>query len=163
MLDDQQIVAVFNDCFRATFAVELSGGASEPLYTPAADGQPAKLAYRENFAASALHEAAHWCLAGETRRQQVDLGLDYIPPPRSPSQQLAFQHAEERTQALESVFAEAAGVKFTVSTDNLDWSDAEFEDRVLARRKDLRSWMQSPAGERAAIFYKALRDACDDR
>ena len=62
------IVAVFNQCFAQTYAVEMRGGADEPLYLPANLDKPAELIFREDFPASALHEAAHWCIAGEQRR-----------------------------------------------------------------------------------------------
>ena len=38
------------------------GGAAEPLYLPDRGTRTAELHYREDFAASALHEAAHWCI-----------------------------------------------------------------------------------------------------
>ena len=51
------IASAFEDCF-ASFGTVLVGGAEEPLYRPSQGGEPAKLVFREDFPASALHEIA---------------------------------------------------------------------------------------------------------
>ena len=84
------IVGIFNQCFGQTYNVEISGGADEPLYTPATPTKAAQLIFRENFPASALHEAAHWCIAGELRRNSTDFALTYIAAPRSETEQEQF-------------------------------------------------------------------------
>ena len=88
------IVAVFNQCFAQAYAVEMRGGADEPLYLPATLDKPAELIFREDFPASALHEAAHWCIAGEQRRNSPDFAYTYIAAPRSDAQQALFFAAE---------------------------------------------------------------------
>ena len=56
-MTDLDIVDVFARCFWTSHATQLLGGADEPLYQPAGRaGEPHRLFYRENFAASALHE-----------------------------------------------------------------------------------------------------------
>ena len=100
MSTDLDIAACFNATFLHTEQTRMRGGAREPLYVPARDGQPAELRYREDFAASALHEAAHWCIAGRERRLLADFGYAYQPPPRTAAQQCGFYTLELKTQAL---------------------------------------------------------------
>lgn len=150
------IAQIFNQCFRSSYATEMKGGADEPHYLPAAGGQYAQLHYREDFAASALHEAAHWCIAGVRRRLMEDFGYAYLTPPRDDQQQLRFFAFEVRNQSLESLFAAAAGNHFDVSADNPTWDLTEFRAQVGAQREATRQWLQSDAGERARTFIEAL-------
>ena len=110
---------VFRDCFYATHRTRLVGGAAEPLYLPAQEGRDAMIFYREDYPASALHEVAHWCIAGPARRELEDYGYWYAPDGRSAEQQRAFERVEVRPQAVEWHLALASGVAFTVSADNL--------------------------------------------
>lgn len=151
---------VFDDCFAARWNTRLIGGAQEPLYLPAKTiGTSHALYYRQDYFASALHEVAHWCIAGEQRRQQVDFGYWYAPEGRSADQQRAFEELESKPQALEWYFSRACGYRFLVSVDNLPESargipDATpFQRRVLTRAMH---WQRTGLPERAAIFYGAL-------
>lgn len=115
-----QIIEIFNDLFLDTHGTCLKGGAPEPLYEPGLAGGVACIYFRDDFAASALHEIAHWCIAGAARRTQLDYGYWYNPDGRNSDAQRAFLKAEARPQALEWHFAQAAGVPFGLSMDNLD-------------------------------------------
>ena len=119
-MDDRGVAGVFNQCFSQLYNTVMLGGLDEPFYAPARNASPAELYYREDFAASALHEAAHWCIAGLARRQQSDFGYAYIAPPRCAGAQARFFASEIKAQALESIFARAAGVDFVLSTDELE-------------------------------------------
>ena len=152
------IVAVFNQCFAQAYAVEMRGGADEPLYLPANLDKPAELIFREDFPASALHEAAHWCIAGEQRRKQPDFAYTYIAAPRSDAQQALFFAAELRTQALESVFAQAANVIFNPSADNLTVDVAAFAGAIAQYRVKTDEWLNTQAGGRALTFCQALTE-----
>ena len=156
---DLDIAGVFNRCFERDERTVLVGGADEPLYLPASTTAPAQLFYREDFAASALHEAAHWCIAGPGRRRLVDFGYAYTPPPRSAQQQQAFFAAELRTQTLESIFASAAGLEFRPSADNLEAALEAFSARVVAQRPSMQRWMQASVDTRATRFAAALAEA----
>ena len=117
-------LAVINEIFAAEFSeafgTELIGGAEEPLYLPAGPNSPvAKIFYRQDFLASALHEVAHWCIAGKARRAMEDFGYWYNPDGRSAAQQNKFELAEVKPQALEWMFSVACKKPFQVSTDNL--------------------------------------------
>ena len=123
---DRQIAAVFDRCFAGDYRTQLCGGAEEPLYVPAgSQGELHTVWYREDFARSALHEAAHWCIAGDARRQLDDYGYWYEPDGRNEVQQREFERVESRPQALEWFFAMAAGLPFRVSIDNLSGGDID--------------------------------------
>ena len=158
--DPVRLEAVFSDCFLASYRTRLQGGAEEPFYQPA-DGPAAChiLHYRSDFFASALHEAAHWCIAGESRRSQPDFGYWYLPGDRDIEQQRAFEAAECRTQALEWILSRACGYRFRPSADNphlgrlglLD--SAGFNRRILAQARD---WQARGLDARSRLFYRAL-------
>ena len=117
-----ELETLFAACFEDNYQTVLQGGREEPLYLPSSDpaSSPHRVVYRADYFASALHELAHWCLAGAERREQEDYGYWYSPDGRSAEQQEAFERAEARPQALESLFSEACGFEFHLSADNLD-------------------------------------------
>ena len=116
----QTLEELFQQCFYDVYATRLQGGAAEPLYQPAGtEGDCAVIYYREDYFASALHEVAHWCIAGDQRRLELDYGYWYHPDGRNPAQQLAFERAEQEPQALEWHFALACDWPFRLSSDNL--------------------------------------------
>ena len=90
--DSSRLEAVFNQCFQEGYRTRLYGGAEEPLYQPAtASDSYHALRYRADYFASALHEIAHWCIAGRQRRLLSDFGYWYTPEGRSSDQQRAFE------------------------------------------------------------------------
>jgi elongation factor P hydroxylase len=96
--------------------------------------------YNRDYARSALHEIAHWCIAGSERRQRVDYGYSYHPPPRNVAQQQAFFFAERRVQGLERLFALAVGIDFRVSADNVAVTDVGlFAADVVATSEQMRA------------------------
>lgn len=134
-LTDREIAGCFNSGLGRRHRVRLIGGADEPVYLAAADGWSV-IRYTRDYPASVLHELAHWCVAGRERRCVDDYGYWYVPPPRSPAQQSAFERVEIEAQALECRFAAACGLPFLVSVDDPDgYADAHgrFERRVLLR------------------------------
>jgi hypothetical protein len=136
--------------------VLLLGGGREPLYLPATDRTPAVIRFTSDYPRSALHEAAHWCIAGASRRCLEDYGYFYEPPPRSPDRQEAFARAEAGIQALEAVFAAAAGHRFAVSVDDVD-AALEFERAFAIRVSEaLESWRCAGLPARASRFEAAL-------
>ncbi|NCF44350.1 MAG: hypothetical protein GWP70_05950 [Proteobacteria bacterium] len=150
------IAQVFADCFMAPFHTLLLGGAAQPLYLPARAGEPAQLMFREDYPASALHEVAHWCIAGAIRRQHEDFGYPYICPPRSLQRQREFFSAELRTQSLERFFADALGLTFKPSADNFEADVDAFAKAIDAYSPQRDAWLCSVAGTRARVFAQAL-------
>lgn len=113
------LVKAFNKEF-VDYHTILVGGAEEPLYLPADANHPAKIWFRADYLSSALHEVAHWCLAGAQRRQIIDYGYWYQDEGRSLEQQLQFMQVEVKPQALEAIFSESLGVQFNPSLDNFN-------------------------------------------
>lgn len=155
----QRLEAVFGACFAARWRTRLVGGAGEPFYQPARSaGEYHLLHYRLDYFASALHEVAHWCIAGTRRRRLPDFGYWYAADGREPVQQRAFEAVESRPQALEWFFSRACGYRFRVSNDNLAAGEHDclpFQRSVL---EQARCWRQSGLPQRASVFYKALAE-----
>lgn len=158
-LDAAEIEVVFSHCFASGERTRLLGGAQEPLYQPTtAQGGWHQIFYRLDYAASALHEVAHWCIAGTVRRQQLDYGYWYQPEGRDASAQRAFASVEALPQALEWVFSQAARRSFRLSLDNLDASlepeqTRHFAESVLVAAQGLQA---RGLPTRAACFASAL-------
>lgn len=154
------IERLFSACFYDDFRTRLAGDAVEPLYAPAAQpGDDHLVYYRQDYFASALHEIAHWCLAGAERRSQVDYGYWYHEGPRTPAQQLAFERVEARPQALEWVFSSAAGSTFHLSHDNLEcaFTDPASTHRfALAVLQQVGEFCRRGLPSRARQFIEAL-------
>ena len=154
----REIATVFNRLFGDSFMTHLCGGADEPLYLPASDGNRYhQVHFRADYAASALHEAAHWCIAGEARRCQIDYGYWYEPDGRDAVQQRHFEQLEARPQALEWLFSRAAGLPFKVSIDNLDGRSARGDFSFqLGVWQALQSYIRWGLPDRARAFRCAL-------
>ena len=158
--------ALFRDCFFADYLTVLVGGHSEPLYLPATSAATgmttgaateSQLQYREDFYSSALHEVAHWCIAGRQRRELVDFGYWYYPDGRSAIQQRAFEKVEVRPQALEWVFSVAAGIPFRISNDNLFLDEAaDPNDFAAAVYRQVQYYCAKGLPPRSARFADAL-------
>lgn len=129
----QDLEGIFNDALGARHNTVLVGGAAEPLYQPATARLPARILYRRDYLRSALHEVAHWCLAGPLRRQLPDYGYWYSADGRDAEQQAAFFCVEARPQALENLFCNALAVPFSISVDN---PGVVLEQGVLAHFQD---------------------------
>ncbi len=154
----QALELVFASRFYKRNNTRLLGGFNEPLYQPAQSaGDSHVICYRDDYFASALHEVAHWCIAGDERRKLLDFGYWYTPDGRTQQQQKAFEDVEYQPQALEWFFAKACGYRFRVSTDNLSGAcppgDKRFEQRVLAQAQQ---WRIEGIPADGAIFFEAL-------
>lgn len=115
-----KIQSVFHQLFRKPYNTVLDHAKGDPLYLPATEGTPYhQILCAHGFPQSALHEVAHWCVAGPERRQKEDFGYWYIPDGRTSSQQRAFCQVETKPQALEHHFSIACGLRFETSFDNL--------------------------------------------
>ena len=152
------IEALFNRLFFDEFNTRLEGGGEEPVYLPADDNcSHNRLVYRADFASSALHETAHWCIAGAVRRQQVDFGYWYAPEDRDSQQQKKFECAEIKPQALEWCFSVAAGLPFQVSVDNFSVGEQQRLAFTARVREQVSQYLQYGLPERAQCFCDALR------
>ena len=157
MHDCQDLVRLFAICFEAEFSTELVGGGAEPEYLPAGEGRPLhRIVFTQDYFRSALHEVAHWCVAGPKRRLLPDFGYWYAPDGRSAAQQQAFESVEIKPQALEWLFCEAAAHPFRVSLDNLsgETTDAEpFKRNVV---EQVQRYLRDGIPARPARFIDEL-------
>ncbi len=149
---------VFASCFADSENTCLLGGVDEPVYLPATGEQDQhRLYYRLDYFASALHEVAHWCIAGAARRQLQDFGYWYAPDGRDAGQQRAFEAVEARPQALEWCFSRACDFPFRVSLDNLEGDavagEARFRAAVNSAGQEMLAGGLPP---RAQVFFNAL-------
>jgi len=151
----QQLMWLFNREFAVSDKTALIGGAAEPYYQP---GSPHRIYFRADYVRSALHEVAHWSVAGRRRRQLFDYGYWYSPDGRDADQQQAFFAVEARPQAIERCFCEAIGIPFSPSVDDVG---AYIEPQQLRRFEariqewcDQFEWTGLPL--RAARFVTAM-------
>lgn len=129
---------------------------------PAGPKSPsAKIFYRQDYLASALHEVAHWCIAGKARRAMEDFGYWYNPDGRSAAQQNKFELAEVKPQTLEWMFSVACRKPFQVSADNLTGdgladNDMMFRSAVVDQAQ--RWCLSGKMPKRGLQFLQALMD-----
>jgi elongation factor P hydroxylase len=158
---DKDLQSIFAACFFQKYQVLLVGDANEPLYVPAQSQNSVNyIHYRYDYFSSALHEVAHWCIAGKQRRQKTDYGYWYSPDGRNAEQQQAFEMVEVKPQALEFAFSMACGIEFSVSIDNLN----ALEDRVQQKRfaqeveKQFNDYIDNGFPPRAHTFLSKLHE-----
>ena len=120
ILNLSQFVDTINHYYLADYQTVIKGGFSEPFYRPAKNKQPAMIQFTQDYYRSALHELAHWCVAGAERRQQQDYGYWYAADGRNQEQQQLFYQCEIKPQAIEWALSLVCGIDFEVSVDNLN-------------------------------------------
>jgi elongation factor P hydroxylase len=156
MINQMNPLATIEKAFAQSLGVQhpvrLIGGFDEPLYLPATDSRAAEIRFRGDYPSSALHEVAHWCLAGARRRALQDYGYWYEAH-RGVEAQHAFENVEARPQALEWVFSQAVGCPFRVSADNLSIGIGEHFREMIRTEACLFTTKMPPDGLR---FAKAL-------
>ena len=157
------LVSIFDRLFSVSENTRLVSGGGEPEYLPADTEVPYhRVIFAHGFYESALHEIAHWCIAGAERRKLVDYGYWYEPDGRSAERQREFEQVEVKPQALEWILSEACGRKFHISTDNLDGDP----DAVELGRQKFRGavvkqaawYLENGLPKRAEILIEALLD-----
>ena len=156
--DAAVLCQIFRSLFAQSHRTRLQGGAEEPLYQPVIKGDlPHTIYFRHDYFASALHEVAHWCIAGRNRRQLEDYGYWYTPDGRNTEQQHAFEQVEVKPQALEWIFCIAAGYPFRISADNLagDGKVSERFKQAICRQCQL--YCDAGLPERANKFALSLQ------
>lgn len=161
------LITLFEQTFFAEYNTKLVLGGSEPIYLPAnksdigIEAQPyAQVVFANGYFTSALHEIAHWCLAGIPRLVEVDYGYWYCPDGRTAEQQAKFQQAEVKPQAIEMAFSLACGIKFNVSCDNLSGDEFGRQPDHVAFEQDVTKQFSKFLAEgfpaRASLFIEAL-------
>lgn len=150
------LIDLFNRTFR-DFNTQLVLGTDEPIYLPADHESPYhRIVFAHGFFSSALHEIAHWCIAGKQRRLLEDYGYWYCPDGRNEKQQAEFEQVEIKPQAIEWAFTEASGRHFQVSTDNLNGAQPDREAFTRNVEAQLHWYRNNGFPPRAARFIDAL-------
>lgn len=157
--DIQDLIRIFNALFLDSLNTELVAGDDEPIYLPA-DGQYPhhRIIFAHGFFASALHEIAHWCVAGAQRRQLVDFGYWYKPDGRTADEQAEFERVEVQPQAYEWILAESCGHRFHFSADNLSAGIGASESFIRAVQGRVLQLLATGLPPRVAALSAALRD-----
>lgn len=138
---------------------QLVAGSGEPVYLPAAaPGDCHRIVFAHGYFNSALHELAHWCLAGAERRLLEDYGYWYCPDGRDAGQQAAFEQVEVKPQAIEWWLACAAGRPFRTSTDNLSGTPTDNRPFRQSVQQQAQRYLSDGLPTRAQV---ALRRLCD--
>lgn len=153
------LITLFNRCFENDYRTRLIGGGEEPIYSPQNEAQSYHtIVFTRDYFSSALHECAHWFIAGAARRQCVDYGYWYEPDGRDADTQCLFEQVEVKPQALEWILSTAADYPFQISLDNLQGaarSTAAFRKALLTQ---IAVYEKLGLPPRARVFYRALCD-----
>jgi elongation factor P hydroxylase len=154
----QDLIHIFSDCFEINYNTRLVKGDEEPVYLPADRCTPYhQIVFAHGFFSSALHECAHWLIAGAKRRQLVDYGYWYAPDGRTEAQQVLFQHVEIKPQALEWILSEATNYPFQLSLDNLSGGAVDTSGFKQAVCAQVQHYYDQGLSPRALKFYRALK------
>lgn len=156
----EDLTKVFYQAVGHKYNTRLVKGTDEPIYLPASQATSYhQIVFAHGFFTSALHEIAHWCLAGEQRRLQEDYGYWYCPDGRDQAQQQQFEQVEIKPQAIEWCLSVACGLNFKVSCDNLNGSYTPDRHRFRASiYQQLKHYLNTGLPPRAAVLCQALAD-----
>lgn len=153
----EDIIRIFNQCFEQEYNTRLVKGGEEPIYLPANEDRPYHAIYfARGFYSSALHEIAHWLVAGKARRQLEDFGYWYEPDGRSEQRQRDFERVEVKPQAIEWILATAAGFRYFASADNLNGNAGDTRPFKQAVYEQVKIYAEKGLPKRAEILRKAL-------
>lgn len=157
--DYNDLISVFNQTFIESFNTELLLGGDEPIYLPADSENPRhRITFARGFFASALHEVAHWCIAGPERRLLEDYGYWYQPDGRDEKTQAEFEKVEIKPQAVEWILSASCGYRFRVSCDNLNGSFEPDRAAFTAKvREQVLVYLEQGMPARAKTYSDALR------
>ena len=155
-----ELIELFNQLFLPDYNTVLVRGDDEPIYLPEDDQNPHnRVVFAHGFYASALHEIAHWCVAGSERRKLVDFGYWYKPDGRTAQEQAEFEKVEIKPQAYEWIMSVASGHKFHFSADNLSsdlGASDQFKGNVYATVQKL---LEKGMPDRLSQLVKVLLHA----
>ncbi|WP_319557766.1 elongation factor P hydroxylase [Thiomicrorhabdus sp.] len=156
--DIKTLIHLFNDTFLEIRNTKLVCCEPEPIYRPA-DGECDyhRIVFAHGFFASALHEIAHWCVAGPQRRLLEDFGYWYEPDGRSEERQAEFEKVEVKPQALEWIFSRSANFQFHFSADNLEGDAHPSDSFQNAVQQQVRDYLNNGLPEDASIWSQALQ------
>ncbi len=155
--DTQDLILLFERCFAKTHQTKLIKGVDEPIYLPANANQPFHhVVFAHGFFASALHEIAHWLVAGSERRLLEDYGYWYAPDGRNAAQQAEFEQVEVAPQAMEWILSKACGRSFRLSLDNLNGEPTDSYHFAKSVHAQIAKYIERGLNDRASQFRDSL-------
>lgn len=153
------VVLVFNQLFAEFENTTLITGANEPFYQASTNKDKAKIYSRNDYLSSALHEIAHWTIAGKKRRQLDDFGYWYEAEGRTARQQLLFEQVEIKPQAIEWLLSLACNQTFNFSADNLTQELEASDQFKRAVYQQAVEYFEHGLPPRAQSFFNHLRNS----
>ncbi len=153
------VIHIFNQLFAESENTLLVSGAKEPFYKTSTKDSKAKIHSREDYLSSALHEIAHWTIAGEKRRQLDDFGYWYEEEGRTLEQQLQFEQVEIKPQAIEWLLSLACNQRFYFSADNLSQEMEASEHFKQAVYRQAVDFLEVGLPYRAETLFKELKNS----
>lgn len=159
MDDVHSLIALFNSLFKPTYNTILVKGDNEPIYlVESKNRKENQIVFANGFFASALHEIAHWCVAGVERRKLEDFGYWYKSDGRTLEEQLEFEQVEIKPQALEWCFSVASGIKFNFSADNLELNIGASDTFKKNVKAQVAHYFKKGFPKRSGVFIHALTE-----
>ncbi len=160
----EDLIKIFNATFFEEYNVKLDFGGNYPIYLPAfleEDGKPSERDYNvilfaKGYYSSALHEIAHWLIAGKERHKLEDFGYWYEPDGRSAERQREFEKVEVKPQAIEWILAVAAGFRYFASADNLNGNPGDNSAFKQAVYEQVKQYAEQGLSERAEKLRHAI-------
>lgn len=157
-----QLIHVFNQEFGPRYQTKLVRGDDEPIYLPVTETRStAQIVFAHGYFASAMHELAHWCIAGKKRRGLVDFGYWYQPDGRDEAKQKEFESVEVKPQAMEWILAVSCRHPFRFSADNLNGTIGDQGPFQAAVKAQVDTWLSSKIPTRANRLRLFLAQSFD--
>ena len=157
-----RVMHIFNQLFAESENTLLVSGEKEPFYKASIKQSGAKIHSREDYLSSALHEIAHWTIAGEKRRQLDDFGYWYEEEGRTLEQQLQFEHVEIKPQAIEWLLSLACNQSFYFSADNLKQELEASTHFKMAVYQQALDFLEYGLPHRAKILFEEMKKTFRD-
>lgn len=149
---------LFNRLFQQDENTVLVRGDDEPIYLPADGEHPHhRVIFAHGFFASAMHEIAHWCVAGPQRRLLEDFGYWYKPDGRTADEQYQFEQVEVKPQAMEWIFSASSGHRFVFSADNLSSAIGASDEFKRSVQQQAQYYLKHGLPDRAQRWADTLR------
>jgi elongation factor P hydroxylase len=169
LVEDPEKLVRLEELFRRLFCADektvlVRAATVDPVYYPRSEVRPlAEIHFANDFFSSALHEIAHWLIAGSERRTKLDYGYWYKPDGRDQEEQQHFERFEARNQGLEWILSSAANHDFHVSSDNLSGDSTDSIGFARCVRENSLSLLQKGFSGRTKILIDALIDEFGDK
>lgn len=154
------LIKIFESCFLSSHQTQLIPFHPEPIYLPAsAERAKHQIFFAHDYFSSALHECAHWLIAGKARRQLIDYGYWYAADGRTTQEQKEFLKVEIKPQAMEWILSMAALYPFRISLDNLYGKENKYDQMIFMKsvREAVIDYQRKGLPKRAAKFFSALK------